>query len=292
MRFARQRRSWSPSHGDTLAAGGQRRSSNLVVTAETALDAEPGIHRLAAGLVGTGGAARGAHDARDADAVRDHEPGDRQRADGDVRCVRLLRDAGACHLRRRMARQARRARGAGAGRKRAADDRHAGQLLDAAGGDRHRAGCVHGVLRRRRRSQRGVGRNRSLAALRAAGRVAGHGQHDPRPSGRVAAGFGRRYRRGAAAVAAQPRRPAQARSRQAGLRTRGRARGDAARRCSSRAAGGMYRGQARPAGAVHRNAVPADRAWRRRPGARQRGRAARMVHVAGSRQRARAQRPV
>ena len=160
-------RHWGATRRDTLAAGGQRRSCNLVVAVETALDAQPGTNGLAAGMVGPGRAARGADDARDADAVRDHQPGGRQPADGDVRRVRFVCHVAARRLRRRLARQAGRTRRAGARRQRAAYDRHTGQPLDAPGRDRHRPSCVRGLLRGRDRPQRGGRRNRGLASLRA-----------------------------------------------------------------------------------------------------------------------------
>ena len=291
MRFARQRRSWRASRRDTLAAGGQRRSSNLVVTAETALDAEPGTHRLAAGLVGAGGAARGANDARDADTVRDHKPGDRQPADGDIRCVRLLRDAGARHLRRRMARQAGRARRAGAGRKRAADDRHAvsSSTLLAAIVTVPVAFTVFfaGV----------IGPNAASGAIAAllpyVLPAASPGTVSMVPD-RLAGWCWLRSSVPPRCCCCRRRAPATGSSAQPPSWPPNWC--PSSRRCcaasSSRAAGGLHRGQARPPGAVHGNAVPADRAWWRRPGPRQRGRAARMVHVAGSRQRERAQRPV
>ena len=80
----------------------------------------------------------------------------------------------------------------GPGRESAVGDRNPGQRIDPARRDGHRGRRLRRALGRDRRTQRGVGRQRGPGRLRPAGRVAGHGRHDPRPDGWLVAGCGGR----------------------------------------------------------------------------------------------------
>ena len=91
-------------------------------------------------------------------------PGDRQSRGGDVRGVRLVRDAAAGRLRRPDARAAAGPGGARAGRLRVRLPRHAGLPGRLAGGRGDGGGRLRGDLRRRR--QLGAGGRHHVAAAR------------------------------------------------------------------------------------------------------------------------------
>ena len=127
-------------------------------------------------------------------ALRDHRQGGRRPADGAVRDVRRVRDAGDRRLRRHQAGQARRARGARRRRQPGADHRHAGQRDHLARRGRHGPGHVRDLLRRDRRPERRVRVHRRHVRLRAAGRLGRRRRHHPQPPRGLVAGLRRRAR--------------------------------------------------------------------------------------------------
>jgi hypothetical protein len=246
---------------------------------------------VAAEMVQRGGDARDPSDDRRTGTVCLHRQGGGQPADGHVCGVRRVRDACDGGIRRHPARQAHRPCRPRGGRKHPADDRNGGHVVDRPGRRRDPAGHVRGVLRRRRRSERSVRRDRCTACLRAAGCFAGNDQHDPGAPGGVVASVGCRDRGGARALATTGGRPAACRR----LETRSNA-GRPARRRSRRhldpeRLGCVYQRQARAPYGIRRHPVSTDRACHRRSSARERGRVARVDHLARRRLHERARRP-
>jgi phosphomannomutase len=199
-----------PNYG---SPGGTSRAARASPRAARAVTAEPGA--VAAGLVPARRDAGDTRHDRHPRPVRAHLQGHRRPADGAVRDVRRVRDAGGHELQRHAAGQAGRPRLAGHRRQPCHRDRHAGQRGHLARGGRHRPGRVRDLLRRGPRPDRGVLDHGAAVRLRAPGRLGGRGGHDRQPPRRLVARLRRGHPRGAAAVPPLARRP--------GPRGRGRA---------------------------------------------------------------------
>ena len=213
--------------------------------------------------------------------VRADRQGRRRSADGAVRHVRRLRDAGHRRVRRHEKRQAHRAHRPRDHREPGADHRHAGQRHHLARRGRHGTGGVRDLLRRDRGPERRLRLHGRHVRVCAAGGLRRGRVDDPEPARRLVAGLGGRHDRGAAAVSPAAGRPAARGDR--GPRRRARQPPQRRRRRRDHRPGVHARGQGEAADRVPGRAVPAVRAGDRRPGPVQPRAAAPMGSIAGQR---------